>query len=55
MLLKDTETLKFRLEHVLMRVFVSSAFMLWTRYFTVQVHGRLMDSHIITDVLNCSH
>ena len=54
MLLKDTETLKFRLEHVLMRVFVSSAFMLWTRYFTVQVHGRLMDSHIITDVLNCS-
>ena len=52
--LKDIETLKFRLEHALMRAFVSSAFTLWTRYFAVQVYGHLMDSHDITDVLNCS-
>jgi len=32
MLLKDVKTLKFQLEHVLMRAFVSLAFTLWTRY-----------------------
>jgi len=54
----NVETLMFRLEHALMRAFVTSAFTLWTRWdsppLTVQIQNKSRADWSMSDVLNYS-
>jgi len=54
----NVETLMFRLEHALMRAFVTSAFTLWTRWdsppLTVQILNKSRADPSMSDVLNYS-